>query len=138
LEDYHIVKQGLRSLVSANSNFEIIGEQSSPRVFLGLLSKIDCHVLILDLSLPEMSGLEVLEKVRTQRPDIHVIIFTMHDNPEYMIRALKLDAGAFLTKDTVAYILIHAISEVVSKGVHYPEQIDLKTASAFTPPVNLD
>ncbi len=133
LEDHHIVRQGLRSLVSANSDFEIVGEEGSPNVFLDLLPKIDCHLLILDLSLPQMSGLEVLEKVRKERPDIHVIILTMHDNPEYMIRALKLGAGAFLTKDTVADILIHAINQVVATGVYYPEKIDLKTAKASTP-----
>lgn len=126
LEDHKIVRDGLRALLAANPYLDVVLEEGDPRVLLEILPNLQTDVLILDLSLPHVPGMEVLKQVKALRNDIHVVILTMHDNPEYMIRALKDGAGAFLTKDTMTDILIEAIVNVKRNGIYYPPKINLQ------------
>ncbi len=141
LEDHKIVREGLRSLLSTSPYLEVVLEEGDPRVFLENLPNLKIDLLVLDLSLPHISGMEVLRQVKALRNDIHVVILTMHDNPEYMIRALKDGAGAFLTKDTLADTLIEAIINVKRNGIYYPPNINLQktnvAVSSLEPTVQL-
>jgi len=129
LEDHKIVRDGLKSILALDPVFEIVSEESHPKVFLEKLALLKFHILLLDLSLPDLPGMDVLKEVKKRRPEIHVIILSMHDNPQYMIKALKEGASAYLTKDTQAETLIEAIKEVHKEGVYYPSQIQLKSGS---------
>ncbi len=128
LEDHKLVRDGLKSILGQDSIFEIVNENSHPKLFLQTLHEIKADILLLDLSLPDIPGIDVLKQVVKSRPDIRVIILSMHDNPEYMIKALREGACAYLTKDTQAEILIEAIKEVHKNGVYYPNQILLKSS----------
>lgn len=130
LEDHKIVRDGLKSILAIDPEFEIEGEESNPKVFLEKLPSLNFDILLLDLSLPELPGIDVLKEVKKLKPEIHVMILSMHDNPQYMIKALKEGASAYLTKDTQAEVLIEALKEVYKEGIYYPSQIQLKSSSS--------
>lgn len=125
VEDHEIVREGIKSLLNAQEQFEVINDYGRPDIFLNELDTLVFEFLILDLSLPKIGGLEVLKILRNSRPEIHVIILTMHNNPEYMIKSIQLGASAFLTKDSVMSELVTAINKINENGFYYPEKIDL-------------
>ncbi len=127
LDDHKIVRDGLKSILSLFPNFKIVGEESHSSKFLSALPHLKFDILILDISLPEISGIEVLKEVKKTRPEIAVVVLSMHNNPEYMIRALKAGAATYLTKDIQSEVLVEALLEVKKSGVYYPSEINLNS-----------
>jgi two-component system nitrate/nitrite response regulator NarL len=129
LDDHKIVRDGLKSLLALHPDISIVGEEGHPRPFLDQLPELDADILILDLSLPEMSGMEVLKKTKKARPELNVVILSMHDSPEYMIKAIKEGASTFLTKDVQSDILVEAIRKIKQDGVYFPTQLQMSSTS---------
>jgi len=125
LDDHKIVRDGLKSILALYPAFRVVGEEGRPLRFLSALPQINVDILILDMSLPEMSGIEVLREVKILRPDISVVVLSMHNNPEYMIRAFKAGAAAYLSKDIQSQVLVDALIEVKKNGVYYPSDMSL-------------
>lgn len=119
LDDHKIVRDGLKSLLTIDPAFKVIGEESHPEIFLRALPEMNFDLLILDISLPGMSGLDVLKKVRSLKPQIQIVMLSMHDNPEYVLKSMREGANAYLPKDIKAEEFIHALKEVRLKGVYY-------------------
>jgi DNA-binding NarL/FixJ family response regulator len=116
LDDHKIVRDGLKSILGLNPDIAVAGEESNPESFLKSLPKLSFDILILDLSLPFIPGMEVLKKVAQSRKDVKVLVLSMHDNAEYMTRAINEGAAGYLTKDCPSEILIKALKEIKSKG----------------------
>ncbi len=135
LDDHKIVRDGLRSILSPYPSLKIVGEESHAKKFLSALPELKFDILILDLSLPDLSGMEVLKEVKRLRPEISVIVLSMHNNPEYMIRALKAGAAAYHSKDIQSTVLVESIHEVKKHGVYYPTAISLNSPSLPQDPV---
>ena len=135
LDDHKIVRDGLKSILSLFPNFKIVGEESHSSRFLAALPQLKFDILILDISLPEISGIEVLKEVKKTRPEIAVVVLSMHNNPEYMIRALKAGAATYLTKDIQSEVLVDALLEVKKSGVYYPSEINLNSQSLVQEPL---
>ena len=127
LDDHKIVRDGLKSLFSVIPRFKVVGEESNPERFLKDLPKLNFHILILDLSLPNRPGLEVLREVRRLRPEVHVLVLSMHDNPEYMMKAMKEGASGYLSKDIPSEVLVDALTEIQAKGAYYPKELVLSS-----------
>lgn len=135
LDDHKIVRDGLKSILSLFPNFKIVGEESHSSRFLGALPQLKFDILILDISLPDISGIEVLKEVKKHRPEIAVVVLSMHNNPEYMIRALKAGAATYLTKDIQSEVLVEALLEVKKSGVYYPAELNLNSQSVSQEPL---
>jgi DNA-binding NarL/FixJ family response regulator len=136
LDDHKIVRDGLKSILSLYPDIKIAGEDSSPETFLGHLSELKFDILILDLSLPKIPGMEVLKKVKTARPNAHVAILSMHDNPEYMMKAMREGAATYLSKDTPGEILVDALRTIQKEGTYFPAKMEMKSSSQFMRPVS--
>lgn len=136
LDDHKIVRDGLKSILSLYPDIKITGEDSSPETFLSHLGELKFDILILDLSLPKIPGMEVLKKVKTLRPGTHVAILSMHDNPEYMMRAMREGAATYLSKDTPGELLVEALRTIQKEGSYYPSKIELKSSSHSLKPVS--
>ncbi|MGE3608217.1 MAG: response regulator [Bacteriovoracaceae bacterium] len=130
LDDHKIMRDGLKSILNLHPEFQIIGEESYPKIFLENLPNLKFDLLILDLSLPEISGLEVLKKVKLQRPEIKILMLSMHDSPEYLMKSIKDGANGYLTKDVEANDLIHALKEITTQGSYFPKQLNLGKKSS--------
>lgn len=116
LDDHKIVRDGLRSILSVRSELRIAGEESHSQRFLSALPGLTFDVLLLDVSLPDVSGMEVLKQVKKTRPEIQVVMLSMHDGPEYVSRALKAGADAYLSKDSESDVLIETILRLQEHG----------------------
>lgn len=115
-DDHKIVREGLRQILFQLSEITSIGEAGNGHDALELLKKNDFNILLLDISLPDKSGLEVLQTVKAKWPSINVLMLSMLPQEQYAIRALKLGASGYLTKDTASDELLLAIKKVSEGG----------------------
>jgi two-component system, NarL family, invasion response regulator UvrY len=115
-DDHKIVRDGLRQILLQLAEVEYIGEAGDGDETLDLLKKEHFDIVLLDISLPGRSGLEVLLSIKAKWPDINVLILSMHPQEQYAIRALKLGASGYLTKDTASEELLVAVKKVGAGG----------------------
>jgi len=115
VDDHPIVRQGLREIVAATDDIRIVGEATSGREALERLRATRCDVVLLDLSLPDVDGLEVLKRVRLERRT-PVLVLTMHSEDEFAVRALRAGASGYLTKESAPAELVSAVRKVVGGG----------------------
>lgn len=133
LDDHKIVRDGLKSLLTISPIFKVVGEESHPDAFLKALAHLNFDLLILDISLPGMSGLDVLKQVKTMKPGTLVVMLSMHDNPEYILKAMREGANAYLPKDIEAEEFIHALKEVKLKGTYFPSPTKVNFSEELVP-----
>jgi len=112
-DDHTIVRQGLRLLLEAEPDFSVVGEASDGLEVTGLVDRLRPDVLVLDLMMPGVSGLEVTRNVCQQFPETSVVILSMHADESYVLAALKNGAAAYVLKDAGADDLLQAVREVV-------------------------
>ncbi len=117
-DDHRIVREGLRWMLASEEGVDVVGEAESGAELLDLLERVDADVILLDIRMPGMSGLEALERVRIRAPDARVMILSMYDEPTYVHRAVELGAVGYLRKDVSRAELIRAL-ECVAQGKGY-------------------
>ncbi len=119
-DDHTLFRQGLKSILAGSGGFEVIGEAADGLELLGLLKKgaRDPHLIILDISMPNLRGIEAIPEIKAILPDVKLLILTMHKDDEYLYQALSAGAdGYFLKKDADAE-LFAAIGKI-RKGKTY-------------------
>ena len=118
VDDHALVRAGIRALIDTIDGVEVVAEAGNGREALHEVEKFAPDLVLLDLTMPEMSGFEVLEQIVERSPQVRVIILTMHEASEYMIRALRLGAAGFIPKSAAANELKQGI-ESVMRGETY-------------------
>jgi DNA-binding NarL/FixJ family response regulator len=113
-DDHHVVRQGLRALLAREENFNLVGEAGDGIEAVRLAGKLKPDVLITDVFMPGLNGLEVARQVTKSLPQTRVIILSMHTDDAYVLEALKNGASGYVLKDSQASDLIHAVSEVAA------------------------
>jgi DNA-binding NarL/FixJ family response regulator len=126
-DDHTLVRAGLRKLIESLPNTEVIGEASDGLALLDLADKLQPQVVLMDIAMPGLNGLEATARLTKQWPGIRVLILSMHQNAEYVRQALRAGAVAYLLKDAAPLELELALKSVlngetylspaVSKGV---------------------
>lgn len=114
-DDHHVVRQGLRSLLENEPGFRVVGEASSGVEAISLVEQLHPMVLVLDLMMPALNGLEVTRRVKEQTK---VLILSMHADEGYVLEALNNGAYGYLLKDSTATELVQAV-RAVSLGKRY-------------------
>ncbi len=122
-DDHMIVRSGIRHVLESESGFEVVGEAQSGGEALALTSELKPDVVVLDISMPDQSGLEVAARIRENPGSARVLILSMHNNAEYVLESVRAGAHGYLLKDTAATDLREAI-RAVCRGESY-----------FSPPV---
>ena len=113
-DDHNIVRQGLRALLQSEPHFRLVGEASDGIEAVRLAERLKPDVLITDLMMPGLNGLEVTRQVTKLLPQIRVIILSMYTNDAYVLEALKNGALGYVLKDSQAADLIQAVKEVIA------------------------
>ncbi len=117
-DDHTVVRQGLRTLLEADPELHVCGEASDGRQALELVERLKPDVLLLDLMMPEMNGMEVARQVQDRFPQTRVVVLSMHANEAYVLEALRAGALAYVLKDSQAAELLYAVHEAYH-GQHY-------------------
>jgi len=122
-DDHKIVRDGLKQILQQLEEVAFIGEAGNGQEALTLLKGDVYDVVLLDISLPDQNGLEVLKKIKSKWPSTNVLMLSMHPQEQYAIRALKLGASGYLTKDTASEELILAIKRVSAGGKYISQAL---------------
>lgn len=117
-DDHPIVRKGLRDLLESREGFSVTGEAADGLEAIRLVEQLKPEVLLLDLMMPGLSGLEALRKIRRRSPSTRVIVFSMYGSEPYVLEALKGGATGFVLKDSAPADILTAIHEVCA-GRHY-------------------
>ncbi len=112
-DDHAIVRQGLRQILADEPDMTVAGEAASGEELLALARQGGADILVLDLSLPGMSGLEVLHEVKHLLPRLPVLVLSVYGEDQYAVRAIKAGASGYLTKETAPEELVRAIRMVI-------------------------
>jgi two-component system invasion response regulator UvrY len=115
-DDHPVIRLGIRLIASVDEGMEVVGEAPDGPSVLAQARAIEHDVVLLDLSMPKASGLDVLKQLRREQPDIPVLILTMHEEYQFAIRALKSGAAGYVMKDAAPSELVVAIRRVTSGG----------------------
>ncbi len=108
-DDHLIIRQGLRLILETESDFELVGEAADGAEALTLCKKLQPHVVIMDLRMPNMDGLTAIEKLRSEQPEVAVVILTTFNEDDLMLRGLQAGARGYLLKDTDRATLFNTI-----------------------------
>jgi DNA-binding NarL/FixJ family response regulator len=122
-DDHMIVRAGIRHVVESEPDLEVVGEAATAAEALSLAATLHPDVVVLDISMPDQSGLEVTARLRSGSGAPRILILSMHDNPEYVLESVRAGAHGYLLKDTAGTELRNAI-RAVCRGESY-----------FSPPV---
>jgi len=117
-DDHVIIREGLKQIVAETSDMAVVGEASSGHQVLNKVRKNDYDIVVLDITMPGRSGLDVLKKLRKQRPELPVLVLTIHPEEQYAVRVLRAGASGYLTKESAPDELITAIRKI-SQGKKY-------------------
>jgi DNA-binding NarL/FixJ family response regulator len=117
-DDHQLVRTGLRRIIEVETDLEVVGEAASCDEALNLTVRARPDVLVLDVGLPDGSGLDALERVRAAVPDTRVLMLTVHDEVAYLRRAFATGASGYLVKDAADTELITAIRAVAAGREH--------------------
>ncbi len=112
VDDHTIVREGLRRILEDTSDIVVTGEASSAQEVVNKVKNNNFDIVLLDISLPGRSGLDVLKQLKSINPDLPVLILSMHSEEQYAIRSLRAKASGYLTKESASDELIKAIRKV--------------------------
>ena len=113
-DDHAIVREGLKQVLADTTDIVVAGEAETGLDAIALLRKKRCQVLLLDISLPDRSGIEVLKQARKEQPEVAVLMLSMHREDQYAIRSLKAGAAGYMTKQSAPRELVTAIRQVAA------------------------
>jgi two-component system, NarL family, invasion response regulator UvrY len=113
-DDHAIVREGLKQILAEQRDIVVAGEAETGLDAIRLFPKSKCQVMLLDISLPDRNGIEVLKQVRKDTPELAVLMLSMHREDQYAIRSLKAGAAGYLTKQSAPLELVTAIRQVAT------------------------
>lgn len=117
-DDHSLIREGIKQLLEFDGSIEVVAEASNGMECLNELEYIIPDVLLLDINMPEMNGLEVLEEIKNRKYQVKVLILTVHNELEYLLKAVDMGVDGYILKDSESSELKKAISTVLS-GENY-------------------
>lgn len=118
VDDHAIVRHGLKKILADTDDMSVTGEADTGAQGIKLIREVPCDVVLLDISLPDRNGIDILKQVKKEQPKLPVLMLSMHTEHEFAVRALKAGASGYLTKQSAPMQLVAAIRHV-SAGKKY-------------------
>lgn len=115
-DDHAIMRAGLRQILTATADMVVAGEATHGQSVLEQLNLLECHVILLDMSMPGLSGLDLIRRLRIDRRELQILVLSMHNEGQIVTRALRAGASGYVTKDSDPNVLLAAIRKVAQGG----------------------
>ena len=122
-DDHALFRQGMRQLIKEMPGLEVIEETSDGLELLKLLNEMKVDMVLLDISMPNLRGLEATHEIKVLHPDVKVLILTMHKNKEYLYRAISMGAAGYLLKEDSDVELFSAIETIRKGGIYVTRRL---------------
>jgi len=132
VDDHSLVRDGVRALLSARPQFEVVGEAENAAQGLRLCEEVKPDILLVDIGLQDMNGLELTQLVRSRCPAIKILILSMYDNQEYVATSIRAGASGYVLKNAPSREIVAAIEAIATGGTFYSAEVTLKLVSKKT------
>jgi DNA-binding NarL/FixJ family response regulator len=132
-DDHTIVREGLKQVLAAAGDIEIAGEASDGHQVMERVRGAEFDVLLLDMSMPGRSGIELIKQVRAEKQKLKILVLSMHEENQYAVRAIRAGASGYLTKESASGQLIEAIRKVAGGGAFISAEVAQQLALGAMP-----
>jgi DNA-binding NarL/FixJ family response regulator len=116
VDDHAVVREGLKRIIAENPGMAVTAEAGDGNQAVQVLQKEPCDVVLLDITMPDRNGLDVLKQIHAESPRLPVLVLSMHSEDQYAVRVLRAGAAGYLTKESAPAKLVQAIRKVVRGG----------------------
>lgn len=130
-DDHQIVRQGLRKLLEAEADFSVVGEAADGLTTVDLVERMRPDVIVLDVMMPDLNGLEVTRQIKQRSPETRVLILSMHTDESYVMEALRNGASGYVLKDSSASDLVEAVREVTAGRRYLSARLSDRAVDAY-------
>jgi DNA-binding NarL/FixJ family response regulator len=130
-EDHRILREGLRALISSNPDFDIVGEAEDGRDAIRCVEKLVPDLILLDLSMPRMNGMEAINEIKKQCPETKILVLTVHSTEEYILTTLRAGADGYVLKDATHTELMMAIKSVLTGKTYLSPGVSEKVIEGY-------
>ena len=131
-DDHAIVRQGLKQILSETEDISVTGEAETGFQAIKIVRQQEFDVMLLDISLPDRNGIEVLKQIRKDRPSLAILMLSMHNENEFAIRAIRAGAAGYLNKQSAPAQLVTAIRQVAAGHKFITPALAEELANALT------
>jgi two-component system, NarL family, nitrate/nitrite response regulator NarL len=128
VDDHQLVRDGLRLRLDAIDGFRVVGEASNMPEALSVIERLAPHLVLTDLSMKGGSGIALTREIRVRRPEMHILVLSMHNNAEYMTEARAAGASGYVLKDAPATEIIAAIYSILAGGTYFNDHLQQTAA----------
>jgi DNA-binding NarL/FixJ family response regulator len=132
-DDHAIVREGLKRIVSEAPGLQVEAEAGDGNEVMQLVREREFDVLVLDLSMPGRSGMELIKLVKSEKPKLRILVLSMHQETQYAVRAIKSGASGYLTKESAPAQLVQAINKIASGGAYISAEVAEQLALGAMP-----
>lgn len=133
VDDHALVREGLKSLLREEADMSVVAEARDGSELIAVMSRVECDIVVLDITMPGKSGLDLLHDLRKQFPKTPILMLTMHPEDRFAERAFKLGASGYVTKDSVPRELMTAIRKVTSGGIYVSPEFGERVVAHLGP-----
>ncbi len=132
-DDHAIVREGLKSIVASAGDLQVVDEAGDGNEVMRIVRERDFDVLVLDLSMPGRSGMELIKLAKAEKPRLRILVLSMHQEQQYAVRAIKTGASGYLTKESAPAQLVQAIRKIASGGAYISAEVAEQLALGAMP-----
>ncbi len=132
-DDHAIVREGLKRILSVVPDFQVVGEAADGMQVMQLARETDFDLLLLDLSMPGRSGMELIRLVKAEKPRARILVLSMHQETQYAVRAIKSGASGYLTKESASAELEQALRKIAAGGAYVSADVAQQLALGAMP-----
>jgi len=127
------MREGLKQLLVAAGDLDVVGEARDGHEVLQQVRALDFDVLLLDMSMPGKSGMDLIKQVKSEKPRLRILVLSMHQEHQYAVRAIKAGASGYLTKESASTLLVSAIRKVAGGGAFISAEVAEQLALGAMP-----
>jgi two-component system, NarL family, response regulator NreC len=130
-DDHRLVRDGLKTIIDSSNDIHVVGEASNGLEVLKKVEELKPNVILLDISMPKLNGMEAARRIRKEHPETKILILTMHEEEEYALKMVRLGVSGYLLKDSTALEVMEAIRSVYNGKAFFSPQIAKVIAESY-------